>query len=186
MENYKRNKNYFLLLTLCSLFGLFSCDEKLVIPEAIDENEQLLIREWQYSYILMDGDTIRYLATNGEPTIGIEAWSPIALRYLIYKDDHSYELRSLGPSFLSLGYEESYQPNYGFWDIDESGSPAVLIHNQTIVYEVRYELLQLDETNMIRKQIGDRITYMYLDLRREIIDTLTVSSWIEVFIPLPE
>jgi hypothetical protein len=187
MENYKRNKNYLLLLTIYLFLGLFSCDEKLVIPiEAIDENERLLTREWQYSYILMDGDTIRYLASNGEPTIGVEFYTPIGLRYLLYKDDHSYELRSVGPSFLSLGYEESYQPNYGFWDLDESGNPSVLIHNQTIAYEVRYELLQLDENTMIRKQVGDRITYMYLNLREETIDTLTVSSWIEVFVPLPE
>jgi len=185
MENYNRNKNYFLLLMLCSLSGLFGCDDKIPIPSgSLDENELLLTREWQYSYILMDGDTIRQLSPGGEPTANLNTFTPIGLRYLIYKDDHSYELRSLGPSFLGLGEGESYQPNYGFWDIETTGISKVLIHNQIIVYEVRYELLQLDETSMIRKQIGDRITYSYLPAGE--IDTLMVSSWIEVFVPLPK
>ena len=185
MENYKRIKNCFLLLTLCSFLTLSSCDTFDFPIEVIDENEQLLTREWQYSYILMDGDTIRDLDLNGGgPTTNINPFSSIALRYLIYKDDHSYELRTLGPSFLSLGEGENYQPNYGFWDIETTGTSTGLIHNQIITYEVRYELMQLDETGMVRKQIGDRITYSYLASGE--IDTLTVSSWIEVFVPLPK
>jgi len=186
MENYRQNKSYFILLVLC-LFGLNSCDEITKMPQiAVDKNQLLLTREWQYSYILMDGDTIRLLASDGEPTIQVRTFTPIGLRYLIYKDDHSYELRSLGPTFLSYGKDESYQPNYGYWDLETTSSSTVLIHNQIISYEVQYEMLQLDETTMIRKQIGDRLTYMYLDFSSEGIDTLLVSSWIEVFVPLPE
>ena len=85
-----------------------------------------------------------------------------------------------------MGEGVNYQPNYGFWDLDENGFPVILTHNLTIDYETRYELLELDENRMVRRLIGDRTTYRWLNFDEPRIDTLTVSSWIEVFIPRSE
>jgi len=54
----------------------------------------------------------------------------------------------------------------------------LLIHNETIEYEVRYEIMRLTEESKIRKQIGGRINQN---------DTMgNAEEWIEVFVPRPE
>lgn len=187
MENYKKNRFRYFLIAFMGISVLNGCDEKLEPePMLMDLNESLLVREWKYEYILMDGDTIRNLFYSGEPVLGDELDTPIGLRYLIYKEDHSYELRATNINYLGFGDGESYQPNFGFWDLEGSGSALTLIHNKTIGYEVRYELLQLTGEIMVRKQIGDRPTLLILDFHTLETKEITVSSWIEVFVPLPD
>jgi len=187
MENFKSKRFRYYFIAFLGLSLLSGCDEKLVVENAeMEINESLLVGDWQYQYILMDGDTMRNLHIVGEPALGRELDTPISLRYLHYQEDNSYELRSINANNFGFGYGESYQPNYGFWDLEGSGSPMVLIHNKTISYEVRYEILQLTDEIMVRKQIGDRPTLLILDLHTLETKEITVSSWIEVFVPKPE
>ena len=123
----------------------------------------------------------------GEPSIDPEGErTDIRKRYLRYTANHSYELGVTDGNVRNagMGLEENYQPNFGFWDLEMNGD--VLIHNKFIVYEKRYQIIELTEEIMIRKLIGDRITYLEIEEETNNIDTLLVSSWIEVFVPLPD
>ena len=158
-----------------------SCDEGLDPEKENQPNEPefLLLKDWQYLYILMDGDTIYNFIREGEPSLFIERSTNLQIRVLEYGDDHSYELNTLNRGLLNqyaMGFEENYQPNYGFWDLESD----ILTHNKTMQYETQYELLELSETTMRRRLIGDRVTYLLLD-DGESFDLITIAEWIEVF-----
>lgn len=168
MENY----NFYYPVLLCSFLLLCSCDERLEIdPPEMDKNKELLVGDWQFDFVIVSNDTFRHVDIIFEPTKDEEIDTPINLRYIRYMTDHSYEFRA-DLRVAALGYIINYQPNFGFWDLETSVDSLILIHNKLMDYEVRYEIQELNEARMVRKQIGGRINQN---------DTTGIhEEWIEV------
>ena len=80
-----------------------------------------------------------------------------------------------------MGYEENYQPNYGYWDLESNGNTMTLIHNKLMIYEKRYEIITLTEDSLVRKLIGPRVVY-YFNENANDAAVFTAHTWIEVFI----
>lgn len=175
---------------IVSILVIVGCDQSIELSEDmnLDPNEKLLAQDWRYDYILMDGDTIRDIGNNGEPWAVEGRDSGIELLFLRYLPNHSYELLYELPEITDrvLGSGINYQPNFGFWDMEGDANSLTLIHNKTIEYEQRYEILELSEVIMKRKLNGDRVTYLVTDQflgNIQAVDTIVVVSWIEVFVP---
>jgi hypothetical protein len=177
-------------ILIISIIVIIGCDESIEIAEDLnlDPNKKLLVRDWRYDYILMDGDTIRDTGVNGEPWAVEGRDSQIELQFLRYLPNHSYELLYGLPEITDrvLGSGVNYQPNFGFWDMERDANSLTLVHNKTIEYEKKYEILELSEDIMRRKLVGDRVTYLVIEQflgSIQAVDTIVVVSWIEVFVP---
>ena len=193
---------HFKIVLIISIIVITGCDGPLEPPAGLilDSNEKLLARDWSYDYILIDPvtivtetdtfvvDTIRHTGENGEPWAVEGRDSQIELQFLRYLPDHSYELLYELPDITNrvLGSGVNYQPNFGFWDMEGDANSLTLIHNKTIEYEQRYEILELSKDIMKRKLVGDRVTYLVTEQfigNILAVDTVLVVSWIEVFVP---
>ena len=175
-----KNLNAYILLS-CIGICLTACDEELAPPEfnTLTTQERLLINDWTYSYILMGSDTIRALTFQGEPrTEGI--LEAVDILYRRYDRNHSYQYRWDEGDFNQrvYGSGDNFQPNFGYWHLASDGN--TLIHNETQTYEKQFEILELTESSLRLKLVGDRISYL-TNNEGEVTDTIT-ASWIEVFI----
>jgi len=181
--------------------SFFSCDEELAPPsnDIATPKEQLLQKDWTYDYILMGtetvkGDnadslkalgkyTVKALTPEGEPqTAGI--LEQINQFYRGYEKDHSYSFGFNNYDFgiYKYGVRENYQPNFGYWELHEDSN--LLIHNKLQTYEKQFEIVELSETTLRLKRIGDRTSFL-TDGEGNVLDTIT-GSWEEVFVPRPK
>jgi len=68
----------------------------------------------------------------------------------------TYEFRA-DYARLSYGYDENFQPEYGFWQIIEGQNQNLLIHNKGLPYEKTYRIIELTDTSFIREY--ERVIY---------------------------
>ena len=170
-----------ILILSCFITG---CDKETPKPSATNSSarEILLQQEWQYAYVIMGDSIMDSMTPSGEPRVGRGTYEAIELRFMRYSEDHTYELTwDISEYFniqMEMGFNENYQPNYGYWEL--SDSEDILIHNKLQRYEKRYMIQELTVDTLKLKLIGDRICY-YANAQDRILDTVTVNNWVQVY-----
>ena len=172
-----------LLIKLLPVVLVMACDRSL---EPSQEEISPLVGEWVFQYIVMDGDTLRYVDDVMYPypltsPIAGERWSGITQRSILFDSNGLYKLRqdnSIGWG-LAYGYDrfegidygsfENFQPLTGRYFISDDRS--LIVQNGGFDYEKSYEVLKLTQDTLRRKMIGG-----YYDL-----DKLLKVDYIEVF-----
>lgn len=156
MDSYKN------ILGVALLVFILGCDRGLEIKEDLPSPLiDHLTKEWQFRYLIVESDTFEHIYPMIEPNGDPERDTGIGLYGIDYTLDRSYQLildptlGSVGP--LQLGFEENYQPHFGFWEISDDGT--TLTHNQLMPYETQYELIELSEEMMVRRKIGGHVNY---------------------------
>jgi len=175
--NQIKHMKYLWLLLICAFF---SCEEDPgIIPSdsLMTPLEKFVNKEWSFEYIIVESDSFIQIHLDMEPLKTDVIDERLNLRYMNYDEDFSYEFRLEPGVFaeLSLGRDQNYQPDLGYWEILENGLEINLIHNVQQFYEVQYKVIELSEERMVRQyerivqemdevdslkwSIGDTITY---------------------------
>lgn len=143
-----------LILSISVTFLSISCDYSIEEEPKLTEMESLILNKWQYDSILVNGVIVPRVGWAFEPNIPRGGgWVPWF--WFKYNIDKSYEFRSDVVFRYHLGYKENYQPEYGYWQLDETQD--LLIHNKGLATETTYRIIQLNDTLFIREY--DRLVY---------------------------
>ena len=156
MGNLKSTGRSILVSLVYTSFLCLSCENDAGRQSLELSIETLLTRQWQFDALYVNGVALERVLEGFEPTRGFEPYPGHFLMWysFAYNSDHTYELRSDWER-TSYGYEHNYQPEYGYWKIDEA--LQLLIHNPGMPYEKHYRILELTETSFIREY--ERVVY---------------------------
>ena len=159
----------------CSLvLILIGCDREFVPPKgsSLSTMEEKLARVWVYQSIqimdtvLIDADRVfdplkeKFCNQNNVDCRTYE----VSRRHIRYESDHSYELQWDIYGQYELGSGLNWQPSFGSWNIDESGTK--LIHNNSQLYETTYEIIELSDDLFVRSS------------QRVMQETIDPSKWL--------
>lgn len=157
----------FIILCSCEQPGFES-----IPPSGLTATELLVANKWRYQSLLINGDTLNTIGEDFEPTDEVFDNRHVRHRSLRYRRDLTYEFRwdVLFNANMSLGKDQNYQPNDGFWLIIND----TIIHNYGDINETRYKIEYVNEESFSRsykrviQNIGDQAK---LQLELEVGDT---------------
>jgi len=142
--------------SLVLIFAIISsCNSDLedLTPKS---KRELILNQWQFVKLEINDIRVYRVATGFEPPGVNSYWIPWF--WFEYNKDGTYEFRT--DAFpIELGFKENYQPEYGYWEIDEINS--ILIHNAGQPYEISYNISQLNDTLFVREY--ERLIYQSND-----------------------
>lgn len=164
---------------------LVSCSDDPVLPQELvregTAREKLLMQEWQLETLIVeDIDTMKSIARFFEPLCG--GRDPRSAS-MVYTGDYAYQLR-WDPTVdrpFSLGINENWQPNFGYWQLSENEDS--LIHNFAQYYQTNYKIDVLTEDSFIRT--SSRVIYFPFEectLLDTLYDTGEIVKFTEVFV----
>ena len=141
-------------MTFLLLIFAIACEDELEDQNNLSTTEKLIVQNnWQLDTLFVNNKRVFRVSTGFELASGqVTSWA--GWFWYNYNTDLSYDFRSDGFR-TSLGYEENFQPEYGYWDVDEQQN--LLIHNRGLNYETHYRIIELNDTLFIREY--DRIIY---------------------------
>lgn len=139
------------ILLVISLISFTACEqESFVQPEPVPITKELmLLGDWKYQSLIINGDTLYYPDVTFEPDIEDGFLYHIQWRWFRYSSDRTYEYRKETGIVTSIGAGKNYQPSFGYWILDESKN--VLVHNERESYATSYAIIELNDTVMIRE-----------------------------------
>ena len=170
MELIMKNIGKSIYSLICLWFVFLSCDSSLKEPTTFSMTEKLIMKEWQFTHLVINDDTVWHVGHGFEPYTQIIGNGWVPFYWFEYNADKTYEFRS-DLRRVTLGDDLNFQPDYGYWNIDEG--QKVLIHNKGLSYEKTYKIIDLQDTLFIREYdrviqqsndttiwpIGETVTY---------------------------
>lgn len=159
-------------LPVALLLWLTSCiEEPQNTPDPIDaltDMEEKLVGNWVYDHILIESISNpeffppihnhttnrlepRFSDLNGNGGEGARLFR----RLVEYDKEKIYQLQWLNRGEYELGTEgdPNWQPNFGYWKINESNEGVFLVHNNASPYETRYRIIGVDENKLVRQSV---------------------------------
>jgi len=162
-----------ILYSIGLLIAVTSCQEPPFDPPklpGLSDYDKLLIKDWQYQDLIIEGDTFNFPYSAFEPTDAFYPSAHVRFRTFSYLTDLSYEYIA---SYTRLGPKgtPNWQPNYGYWRFNANGD--TLIHNGREPFSTKYRIIELTNNLLIREYerivqetsyslkwpIGDTVTY---------------------------
>ena len=142
-------------LSILLIILIVGCEVADVQPkyEHLTDIESMLVREWRYDRIEINGGI--YRAATGQLEIVTNDASlrdHLIRRKIVYLDTKTYQLRWVdrGEYMLGTDGQPNWQPNFGAWRI--SSSEDSLFHNKGTDYEVGYKI-SLSEEEFTRTSV---------------------------------
>lgn len=148
METHNNRLALIISLTISVLIHGCESGGGTIDPKSIDK----ILENWQFVSIEVNGKPLVRVKNGFEPSQWNLGGYWIPWFWYEYNSDGSYEFRSDLAS-TPLGYDENYQPKYGYWEWAEE--KKLLIHNKGMPYEKSYHVITLNDTSFVREY--DRI-----------------------------
>ncbi len=134
---------------------VISCepDEPPTIPNYNGEASRM-VGTWRYDSLVIKGQGFVLADAEMIPGLSQAAMrglrAELSRRLVNYMPNGTYELvwDDRGDYQLGVDTMQSWQPNYGYWQLDDASMS--LIHNNTQYYQTNYDIKLLDANTLVR------------------------------------